>query len=62
MNPLLVLAQNQELNTAGWIVMIGCLTLVCSLCVFCFYRLVREPRPSEHHHTPLDIDTKDLDT
>ncbi len=55
------LAQQQGLNSAGWTVMIGCITLVCGLCVFCFYRIMREPRPSEHHHAPLDIDTHDLD-
>ena len=57
-----LLAQQQGLTTGGRIVMIGCITFVCSLCVFCFYRIMREPRPSEHHHAPLDIDTHDLDT
>lgn len=56
-----LLAQNQTLTTGGWVMMVGCISLVCGLCAFCFYRLMREPRPSDHHHAPLEIDTKDLD-
>ena len=61
MTPWTVLAQSQGLNTAGWTVMIGCIGLVCGLVVFCFSRILREPKPSEHHHAPLDIDTRDGD-
>ena len=57
-----LLAQNQGLTTAGWIVMVSCIALVCGLCAFCFYRILREPRPSEHLHAPLDIDTHDRDS
>ena len=57
-----VLAQHQALTPSGWTVMIACIGLVCGLVVFCFYRILREPRPSEHHHAPLDIDTHDRDT
>ncbi len=57
-----LLAQQQGLTTGGWVMMIGCIPLVCGLCVFCLYRLMREPRPSEHHHAPLEIDTHDLDS
>lgn len=46
---------------AGWIVLIACVGLVVGLCVFCFYRILREPSPSAHHHAPLDIDTHDRD-
>jgi hypothetical protein len=60
MDTAAILAQQQGLSTAGWIVMVGCITLVCSLASFCYYHVLREPRPSEHHHAPLDIDTKDL--
>lgn len=56
-----LLAQNQTLTTGGWVMMVGCISLVCGLCAFCFYRLMRDPRPSDHHHAPLEIDTKDLD-
>lgn len=55
------LAPYAGLSPGGWTVMIGCITLVCALVVFCFYRIFREPRPSEHHHAPLDIDTHDYD-
>ena len=54
--------QYQGLTVGGWMVMIGCIGLVCSLAVFCFWHVLREPKPSEHHHAPLDIDTRDLDT
>jgi hypothetical protein len=57
-----LLAQNQDLNVGGWIMLIGCVGLVCGLCTFCYYRVLREPKPSEHHHAPLDIDTHDRDT
>jgi hypothetical protein len=59
MNLVAFLAQEQGLTIGGWVVMVGCITMVCSLCVFCFYRVFREPSPSEHHHAPLDIDTRD---
>ena len=56
------LAQSEGLTAAGWTVMIACIALVCGLIVFCYYRILREPRPSQHHHAPLDIDTKDRET
>ncbi|MFQ5591907.1 MAG: hypothetical protein ACE5HE_12145 [Phycisphaerae bacterium] len=62
MKLIALLAQRDDLSAGGWALMVCCILLVCSLCVFCFYRLVREPRPSEHHHAPLDIDTHDLDS
>ena len=54
-----LLAQTEVLNASGWIVMIGCVGLVCGLMVYCYWRVLREPKPSEHHHAPLEIDTKD---
>ena len=60
MIPVAALAQQQGLSAAGWTVMILCIVLVCTLVTFCYYRVLREPRPSQHHHAPLDIDTKDL--
>ena len=54
-----LLAQTEALNASGWIVMIGCVGLVCGLVVYCYWRVLGEPKPSEHHHAPLDIDTKD---
>lgn len=53
--------ENQHLTAAGWTVMILCVGMVCGLSAFCFYRVLRETRPSEHHHAPLEIDTQDAD-
>lgn len=64
MTTLFLLAQNttlQELSPAGTALLVGCVGFVLTLCGFCFYRLMREPTPAEHHHTPLDIDTRDWD-
>ncbi len=41
--------------------LIGCIGLVCALCAFCFWKILTEPKPPEHHHTPLDIDTHDVE-
>ncbi len=58
---LIVLAQAPGLNAGGWIMLIGCIGLVCALCAFCFWKILTEPKPSEHHHAPLDIDTHDVE-
>ena len=54
-----LLAQTEALNAGGWIVMIGCVGMVCGLVVYCYWRVLGGPKPSEHHHAPLEIDTKD---
>ena len=51
----------QGLSTAGATIMTLSVLLVLGLCAFCFWRILREAAPSEHHHAPLDIDTRDLD-
>lgn len=56
-----MLAQQTGLTTGGWTVMILCVGLVTSLMLYCYYRILSEPRPSEHHHAPLEIDTHDSD-
>ncbi len=56
-----VLAQAPGLNASGWVMLIGCIGLVLSLCTFCFWKIMTEEKPSEHHHAPLDIDTHDLE-
>ena len=56
-----VLAQAPGLNAGGWVMLIGCIGLVCTLCSFCFWKILTEQEPSQHHHTPLDIDTHDLE-
>lgn len=55
-----MIAQSEMLSPSGWVMMIGCITLVCGLCVFCFWRILRERYPSGRHHVPLDIDTRDV--
>ncbi len=55
-----LLAQ-EALNAGGWVLMILCIGFVCSLCAFCVWRLMREERPGEHHHAPLDINTHDVE-
>ena len=62
MRYLSLMAEVDALSTSGWVMMIGCIGSVCLLATFCFYRVLREPNPSEHHHAPLDIDTHDLDS
>lgn len=44
------------LTVAGGIIMAISVGLVLGLTVFCFWRILREPAPSGHHHAPLDID------
>ena len=62
----LILAQAAEdpesLSTGGAVIMILSVSLVLGLNIFCFWRILREPGPAEHHHVPLEIDTQDLDT
>ena len=62
MQHLAFIAEVETLSTGGWFMMIGCIGSVCSLAAFCFYRVLREPNPGAHHHAPLDIDTRDLDS
>jgi len=50
------------MTTAGWIFMLVSCGCVVILTVFCYYRVLKAPRPSEHMHAPLDIDTHDIDT
>ncbi len=61
MTPILLAATAPGLTPAGWALMLGCIGLVCGLAVVCYTLILREPEPSEHHHAPLDIDTRDDD-
>ncbi|MHC4066303.1 MAG: hypothetical protein ACYSUQ_09890 [Planctomycetota bacterium] len=54
-----VLAQEVRLTAEGAIIMSGCIVMVLGLSAFCMSRILREQRPAEHHHAPLDIDTHD---
>ena len=50
-----------RLTIQGGLIMTICVGLVLGLTAFCMYRILREPHPQEHHHAPLDIDTRDRD-
>jgi hypothetical protein len=56
-----LLAQTQGLNAAGWVMLIGCVGMVCCLMVYCYWRILRVPRPPEHPRAPLEIDRRDTD-
>jgi len=58
---LLAEAQAPEvrLTTQGALIMAICIGLVLALGGFCMYRILREKRPAEHHHVPLEINTRD---
>jgi len=51
-----------EMQPMGWIFMIGSITAVVALVVFCYWRVLSRPRASGHMHAPLDIDTHDRGT
>ena len=50
------------MTLAGWVMMILSVGFVLSLTIFCFYRVLRTPKTTEHMHAPLEIDTHDVDT
>ena len=35
---------------------------VVGLTAYCFYRVIKKPKSTEHMHAPLEIDTQDLNT
>jgi hypothetical protein len=65
MMAVILLAQSAkptvEFETGGMIVMGLSVLLVSGLTLFCVTRLLRDKSPEEHHHVPLDIDTRDFD-
>lgn len=50
------------MTASGWAMMIVSVGFVLCLTVFCFYRVLRTPKSTDHMHAPLDIDTHDADT
>lgn len=50
------------LTTGGVIVMTLSTLLVLGLVVFCLAWILREKRPEQHDHAPLDIDTSHKQT
>lgn len=51
----------EQLTISGAIVMLVTVGLVLALSAFCMWHILLEKRPKEHHHTPLDIDTHDIE-
>ena len=51
-----------QLTVSGAVVMLLSVGLVLALSGFCFWKILTEPQPSEHHHAPLEVDTHDLDS
>ncbi len=62
--PTLLIAQAEAggLTPAGTVIMAVSILGVLGLCAFCMNRILRDKRPSEHHHAPLDIDMPDDDS
>lgn len=58
---LLMQGDSAGLTTSGTIIMLGSIGIVCSLVVFCLLKILRESKPQEHLHAPLEIDTYDQD-
>ena len=50
------------MTPAGWIFMFASCFFVLGLTIYCYARVLRAPRTTEHMHAPLDIDTQDRDT
>jgi hypothetical protein len=49
------------MTLAGWLLMLLSCGTVVALVVFCFWRVLRLPRPSGELHAPLDIETGEED-
>ncbi|QDU60940.1 hypothetical protein Pan216_17930 [Planctomycetes bacterium Pan216] len=49
------------MSTLGILMMGLSYSVVFSLTIYCFYRVLTTPDASEHEHSPLEIDTRDAD-
>lgn len=49
------------MTTGGLVMMIVSTVSITALTVYCFWRVLTLPNPSEVEHAPLDIDTRDVD-
>ena len=56
---MMLLAEHSPLTAGGWAVMLGGIGLVCFLCVFCAWRILRKPAPAEPGDAPRAIDARD---
>jgi hypothetical protein len=48
-------------TAGGWTLLILSCGSVTALVLFCFWRVMRIPRPTEEIHAPLDIETGERD-
>jgi len=49
------------MTAVGFFMMLLSYSVVLSLVVFCFYRVLRTPGVEKHEHGMLEIDTKDIE-
>lgn len=50
------------MTNSGWIFMVCSVGSVVALISWCFLKVLSMPSATEHMHSPIDIDTKDLNT
>lgn len=49
------------MTLGGWILLVVSCGTVISLAAWCFWKVLTLPNRPDDLHTPLDIDTRDLD-
>jgi hypothetical protein len=49
------------MTLAGWLLLILSCGTVTALVLFCFWRVLTHPHPSDELHAPLDIETGEED-
>jgi hypothetical protein len=49
------------MTVGGWLLLVLSCGSVTSLVVFCFWRVLSLPAPTEDLHAPLDIDTHEAE-
>ncbi len=61
--PLLAQTESaaEQLTITGALLMTLSVGMVLALSGYCLWRILSEKRPEEHHHTPLDNDTRDME-
>ncbi len=61
--PLLAQTESaaEQLTISGAVLMTLSIGMVLALSGYCLWRILSEKRPEKYHHTPLDIDTHDVE-
>ncbi|MGR8935913.1 MAG: hypothetical protein ACU837_16265 [Gammaproteobacteria bacterium] len=49
------------MTSFGFLMMVASYSVVVTLMVYCFYRVLKTPGAARHEHAPLEIDTRDSD-